>query len=245
MQDLMAMFKGKGKGTVECYNCGKTGHMAKDCWAPKKGKGDYKGGKGYPSYPSYGPSGKGDQKGGKGYPPFMKGKGYGKGTDGNGKGGPKGGCYNCGGAHYAADCPKTRSGVNGVGSDEAMQAEVPVAESVNFGGGKGDQANVEWDYQQAGYAQGWFDLIEYDGGEWVKVASKQSQCKHKHEHECVNTESQALGHVLNVKGEWERITFTGDSGAVDHVITQDAAKAFSLIPTAASKAGLSYRAANG
>jgi hypothetical protein len=50
---------------------------------------------------------------------------------------------------------------------------------------------------------------------------------------------------LNIKGEWEKLTFTGDSGAVDHVITKDAANAFELRDTAASKAGLSYRAANG
>jgi len=41
------------------------------------------------------------------------------------------------------------------------------------------------------------------------------------------------------------LTFTGDSGAVDHVITTDAAKAFEVQETAASRAGLSYRAANG
>ena len=49
---IMALIKGKGKGksNIECYNCGKTGHMAKDCWAPRQGygsKGD-KSGKGNP-----------------------------------------------------------------------------------------------------------------------------------------------------------------------------------------------------
>ena len=41
----MALVKGKGgkgggkNGGIFCYNCGKTGHMAKDFWAPPKGNG--------------------------------------------------------------------------------------------------------------------------------------------------------------------------------------------------------------
>ena len=51
--------------------------------------------------------------------------------------------------------------------------------------------------------------------------------------------------IMNVKGTWEKITFTGDSGAVDHVITPETGKAFEVQPTAASKAGFGFRAANG
>ena len=113
IQELMVMIKGKGKGgsTKESFNCGKAGHFARDCWASKKGygKGDFKGGepKGY---------GKGYQKGygkndSKGYGKGDFGKNGGKNSYGNlgGKGGPKGGCFNCGGNHYAANCPKARS----------------------------------------------------------------------------------------------------------------------------------------
>ena len=49
---------------------------------------------------------------------------------------------------------------------------------------------------------------------------------------------------MNVKGEWEKITFIGDSGAVDHVITKETGSAFEVNETAASKAGFG-RAANG
>ena len=56
---------------------------------------------------------------------------------------------------------------------------------------------------------------------------------------------QAENVIMNVKGTWEKITFTGDSGAVDHVIIPEAGKAFEIKETAASKAGFGFRAANG
>ena len=50
---------------------------------------------------------------------------------------------------------------------------------------------------------------------------------------------------VNCEGEWEKITFVGDSGAVDHVLTKKAAEAFPVKPTAMSKAGVGFTAANG
>ena len=60
--------------------------------------------------------GKGKGRGGKGVRKFGKGKGKGKRSTamssrkGKGKGkGPKGGCFTCGGQHYASECPGKRS----------------------------------------------------------------------------------------------------------------------------------------
>ena len=51
--------------------------------------------------------------------------------------------------------------------------------------------------------------------------------------------------IYNVdKGIWEKITFVGDSGAVDHVINKDTANGFKTYDTPASRAGIGFRAAN-
>ena len=51
--------------------------------------------------------------------------------------------------------------------------------------------------------------------------------------------------IYNVhEGIWEKITFVGDSGAVDHVINKDTAGGFKTHETAASKAGIGFRAAS-
>ena len=111
VQDLLALVKGKGKGkeTRVCYNCGKPGHLAKDCWNKPGVKG---GGKG--------DFGKGDVKGG-----------------GKGKGG-KGPCWTCGGEHNAINCPKNWKNqnrrVNGVEGNDTPQQD----KEVNLGG-SGDQ----------------------------------------------------------------------------------------------------------
>ena len=161
--EINAMVKGKGKGVV-CYNCGKTGHMSKDCWAAKGGGklGGKGGGKNWQT-------GKGDSwqsgKGDSSYTPGYFGyqtKGY---SPPQGKGSPKGGCFTCGGPHLQRDCPKGggkgggKKGVNGVEAENGFNVNPSDAASsagLSLGGGKGgDQAQVEWDYQQELFGSGW------------------------------------------------------------------------------------------
>ena len=121
-------------------------------------------------------------------------------------------------------------------------------EDHNFGGGKGTGTGT-WD---KGAWQGTVsykeDLdcstIEYQkkdesNGSIETVNNKVGGCK---DAKCERNHKQE---VLNVSGQWEKITLAADSGAVDHVIMKSEALQIPLTETEASKAGMCYTAANG
>ena len=161
------------------------------------------------------------------------------GGEGYQKGGPRGGCWTCGGD--SSDCPmmkpKGGKGINGVDG----QGETSKDESVELGGGKGEVSSNEWNYEnEIGFGHVWGYSMEYDKSEYmepIKPSDEQQQVKQR---------NKICRDIFNVKDEsWEKVTFIGDSGAVDHVVSKDTAKAFKVHPTIASKAGINFRAANG
>ena len=112
------------------YNCGKTGHIATDCWSPPggagKSSGKFGGKKGGGKNFGKGKFGGKDQ-GKYGGKDSGKGKFGGKsgGKAGKGKGnGPATGCWICKGPHYASACPQNGGGVSSLEEWPSQESEV-------------------------------------------------------------------------------------------------------------------------
>ena len=208
---------GKSMGKGNCYNCGKPGHIARNC---------------------------------------PKGKGKGKGFQGN--------CYNCGGkGHTAKNCPtpkgKGKGGrINEVDGEEGSPAPSNSDENnpQQEGGGEGRQIGE----------LGGIELCAVDCDGWqiakgkgnprittpppIPVASRPVRKPQRKLINwcCENPEEcdHSMGPINAVgKNEWEKISVTADSGAVDSVAPKSTAPGIKIRETAASRAGMHYTAANG
>jgi hypothetical protein len=93
----------------------------------------------------------------------------------------------------------------------------------------------------------------YDESEWTLVTKRKERVAYANKPSSISRniasisleQDRQISGVSNLKGEWEVIKVTVDSGAVDTVTPPHTAKYFPILDTDASRKGLDYRAANG
>lgn len=141
-KDPNAMDVGSVDKNVQCWVCWGRGHMGKDC-PQNKGKGKGK-----------------SEKGGK-----NKGKG------GSGNGGNFGGCYTCGGPHYASECPKGKGKGGGKKGGKKGKGQGNGKASWSNGKGTKNQHPIN-SVDENGWAwvpDEWWGWLS-EGGSWQQTA---------------------------------------------------------------------------
>ena len=238
-------YKGKGKGkgmfSGQCFQCGEWGHSQRFC---PKGKSK---GKGQDSRQCYQCKGYGHI--GRDCPinPY---KGKGKGDKGGGKGKGLGAVDSSWGMW---------GGEQGSWDSPAQQwpppPPPPVAAqdsgAMNMGGSIDPTCgSVERDSE-------WQVFTSRSRSKWDMRKAKRIMgcgectdrlCNHQHGSVCSlerDSAPRAINAVDQFRGNWEKVSITVDSGAIDSVVPDTVAQGIAKRETAASKQGLKYRAANG
>ena len=246
----------------KCHACGGYGHYARECANKGKGKG-YKGdGKGKGS--------KGDGKG-RGF----KGDGKGKGQKGDGKGAkgkgkspaPQfGSCWNCGGAHFARDCPQAvQSKGNGKGEVRVLSSirQAPCARVTT----QNRYQALATTHEDEGDDQEEEEKNEGTVGRQSVSVGPRTNHGHRQGVACDklqrgsgeirrrwNGGRQVLGSLVEVapegvnsmeEQEWEELEMAVDSGATETVVGEDMLKNIHLKEGSAYKRGVQYEVASG
>lgn len=248
----------------KCFNCNGFGHYARECPHPSKGKGK---GKGYPAKGGGkgGGYGYGSSKGAGGQFPKGKGKAGGKGggkAKGKGKSGgygPRfGGCYICGEAHYARDCPQKRA--MGLWESPSWQEEqshggIRCLSCVRKTDEKehdktvqveGERMKVEQllhRHKEVALSDKETDDLE---GWQVKVRKVRKALKHVQSLSPLITVMPEGFNTVGVgEGEWEAIEIAVDSGATETVVGEDMLTGVRTEIGDACRRGVQYEVASG
>ena len=212
-----------GKGASQCNNCQAYGHLARECPSKGKGKGFEKG------------TDKEKRKGMSTYGPICN----------NAK--PMfGTCWTCGGAHYAANCPKGKhKGLKQVGEPKIFdQWEPEEWRSPEIRTLSHIQERM-LDLEPEGASKEGWTLIDFVKKRRRQGEVKKAKKEKAQELRIIRTIEPETVNSVTTKNKWEVVDLTVDSGASESVISEDMIPNIPIKQEDASRRGVQYEVANG